>query len=83
MVVWQAEQFAESAAPPSASRPHPTAITLTPAQPKIPDDALAGTVVAAATVSTSDAIPFTGTLTSGHTTGFFAISGLNISLRGR
>ena len=76
--VWQQGQFVQTTAPPSAPKPYPTAITLTPAQSQIPDNSPSGTVVAAATVTTSDGTPFTGTLTSGDTTGFFAIRGLNI-----
>ena len=76
--VWQAGQFVESAAPPSAPRPYPTAITLTLAQSTISDNVPAGTIVATATVTTSDGTCVTGTLTSSDTTGLFATSGLNI-----
>ncbi len=55
----------------------PTAITLSPASPTIPDNATAGTVIATANVTMSDGSQFQGTLTSSDT-GFFAISGLNI-----
>jgi hypothetical protein len=55
----------------------PTAITLSPASPTIPDNAPAGTVIATANVTMSDGSQFQGTLTS-SVTDFFAISGLNI-----
>ena len=58
--------------------PTPTAITLSPTSATTPDNAAAGTVLTTATVTMSDGSQFTGTLTSSDTTGFFAISGLNI-----
>jgi hypothetical protein len=64
-------------APPPAT-PSPTAITLTPASTTVPDNAAAGTLLATAAVTMSDGSQFTGTLTSSDTTGFFAISGLEI-----
>jgi hypothetical protein len=57
--------------------PSPMAITLAPASATIPDNAPAGTLIAAATVTMSDGSEFAGTLTTSDTT-FFAISGLNI-----
>ncbi len=55
----------------------PTAITLSPASPTIPDNSPAGTVIATANVTMSDGSQFQGTLMSSDTN-FFAISGLNI-----
>jgi hypothetical protein len=55
----------------------PTAITLSPASPTIPDVTPAGTVIATANVTMSDGSQFQGTLMSSDTN-FFAISGLNI-----
>ena len=55
----------------------PTAITLSPANATIPDNAPAGTVIATAHVTMADGSQFTGTLTTSDTD-FFAISGLNI-----
>ena len=55
----------------------PTAITLSPASPTIPDNSPAGTVIATAKVTMSDGSQFQGTLMSSDTN-FFAISGLNI-----
>jgi hypothetical protein len=65
-------------APVEGTAPTPTAITLSPASATIPDNASAGTVLSTATVTMSDGSQFTGTLTSSDTSGFFAISGLNI-----
>jgi hypothetical protein len=62
----------------SVPPPTPTAITLSPASATTPDNAAAGTVLTAATVTMSDGSQFAGTLTSSDTSGFFAISGLNI-----
>jgi hypothetical protein len=56
----------------------PTAITFSPASATTPDNAPAGTVLTTATVTMSDGSQFKGTLTSSDTSGFFAISGLNI-----
>ena len=56
----------------------PTAITLSPASATTPDNAPAGTLISTATVTMSDGSQFGGTLTSSDTSGFFAISGLNI-----
>ena len=56
----------------------PTAITLSPANQTMPDNAPAGAVIATANVTMSDGSQFNGTLTSSDTSGFFAISGLNI-----
>jgi hypothetical protein len=56
----------------------PTAITLSPASATTPDNAPAGTVLSTATVTMSDGSQFAGTLTSSDTSGFLAISGLNI-----
>jgi hypothetical protein len=56
----------------------PTAITLSPASATTPDNVPAGTVLSTATVTMSDGSQFEGTLTSSDTSGFFAISGLNI-----
>ena len=64
-------------APVEGSPPTPTAITLLPANARIPDNAPAGTVVATAHVIMSDGSLFTGTLTTSNTS-LFAISGLNI-----
>jgi hypothetical protein len=58
--------------------PIPIAITLSPANPTMPDNAPAGTVIATASVTMSDGSQFNGSLTSSDTSGFFAISGLNI-----
>jgi hypothetical protein len=55
----------------------PTAITVSPASPTIPDNTPAGTVIATAKVTMSDGSQFHGTLMSSDTN-FFAISGLNI-----
>ena len=55
----------------------PTAITLSPASPTIPDNSPAGTVIATAKVTMSDGSQFQGTLMSSDTN-FFAIAGLNI-----
>jgi hypothetical protein len=65
-------------APPPGSPPVPTAITLSPTSATTPDNAPAGTVLTTATVTMSDGSQFAGTLSSSDTTGFFAISGLNI-----
>ena len=62
----------------SVPSPTPTAITLSPANATTPDNAPAGTVLTTATVTMSDGSQFTGKLTSSDTSGFFAISGLNI-----
>jgi hypothetical protein len=56
----------------------PIAIRLSPASATIPDNAPAGTVLTTATVTMSDGSQFAVTLTSSDTSGFFAISGLNI-----
>jgi large repetitive protein len=66
----------QAVTPPSPSTP--TAITLSPASATTPDNVPAGTLLTTATVTMSDGSQFTGTLTSSDTTGFFAISGLNI-----
>ena len=66
----------QAVTPPPPSTP--TAITLSPASATTPDNAPAGTVLTTATVTMSDGSQFTGTLTSSDTSGFFAISGLNI-----
>jgi hypothetical protein len=55
----------------------PVAITLSPVSATMPDNAPAITVFTTATVTMSDGSQFGGTLTSGDTSGFFAISGLN------
>jgi hypothetical protein len=55
----------------------PTAITLTPPNPTIPDNAPAGTLIATSNVTMSDGSRFTGTLTTSDTN-MFATSGLNI-----
>jgi hypothetical protein len=55
----------------------PTTITLSPANPTIPDNTPAGTVIATTNVTMSDGSQFQGTLMSSDTN-FFAISGLNI-----
>jgi hypothetical protein len=55
----------------------PTAITFAVANPTLPDNAPAGTLIATATVTMSDGSQFTGTLTTSNTD-FYAISGLNI-----
>ena len=57
--------------------PYPTAITLSPANATIPDNAPVGTVVATANVTMSDGSQFAGTLTTSDTN-FFAVSGHNI-----
>ena len=62
----------------SVPSPTPTAITLSSASATTPDNAAAGTVLTTATVTMSDGSQFTGTLSSSDTSGFFAISGLNI-----
>jgi hypothetical protein len=64
--------------PVEGAAPTPTAITLSPSSATTPDNAAAGTVLSTATVTMSDGSQFTGTLTSSDTSGFFAISGLNI-----
>jgi hypothetical protein len=61
--------------PPPAT---PTAITLSPVSATTPDNAAAGTVLSTATVTMSDGSQFAGTLSSSDSSGFFAISGLNI-----
>ena len=55
----------------------PVAITLSPANATIPDNAPAGTVIATANVTMSDRSQFAGTLTTSDTN-FFFISGLKI-----
>jgi hypothetical protein len=57
--------------------PHPTAITLTPANSTIADNAPAGALLATATITMSHGSQFAGTLTTSDTN-FFAVSGLNI-----
>ena len=47
--------------------PTPTAITLSPASPTIPDNSPAGTLIATANVTMSDGSQFTGTLTTSNT----------------
>jgi hypothetical protein len=64
--------------PPPPSGAVPIAIALSPASATTPDNAPAGTVLTTATVTMSDGSQFAGTLTSSDTTGFFAISGLNL-----
>jgi hypothetical protein len=56
----------------------PTAIILSPTNVSIPDNSLAGTVIATASVTMSDGSQFTGTLTSSDTSGIFAISGMSV-----
>src|SRR6516225_2534014 len=55
----------------------PVAITLSPANATIPDNAPAGAVIATANVTMSDGSQFAGTLATSDTN-FFAISGHNI-----
>ena len=63
--------------PPPGGAPTPTGITFVlPAS--IPDNSPVGTVLATATVAMSDGSVFKGTLSTNDTTGFFAVSGLNI-----
>ena len=57
--------------------PTPIAITLSPANARIPDNTPAGAVIATANVTMSDGSQFAGTLTTSNTN-LFAISGLNI-----
>jgi hypothetical protein len=68
---------AGTTAPVEGASPTPTAITLSPANATIPDNAPAGTVIATAHVTMSDGSQFTGTLATSDTN-FFTISGLNI-----
>jgi hypothetical protein len=63
--------------PPPSPPPYPTAISLTPTNRAIADNAPAGTLLATATVTMSDGSQFRGALTTSDTS-FFAISGLNI-----
>ena len=60
----------------------PVIITLNPANPTIQDNATSGSVISTASVRMSDGSAFSGALTVSDTTGFFAVSGMNI-LAGR
>ena len=78
---WWARQngawVAISTAPVEGAQPTPTAITLALANPTIPDNAHAGTLIATANVTMSDGSQFKGVLTTSDTN-IYAISGLNI-----
>ncbi len=76
--VWTFTLVGSAPPPPPPGNGVPTAITLSSASPTITYNAAAGTVLATASVTMSDGSQFAGTLTSRDTTGFFAISGLNI-----
>jgi hypothetical protein len=67
----------QAVTPPPPSPATPIAITLSPANATIPDNAPAGTLVATAHVSMSDGSQFTGALTTSNTN-LFAMSGLNV-----
>jgi hypothetical protein len=75
--VWQGGQFVQTNQPTLAALP--VALTLTLANPTVPDNAPAGTVLATVNVTMSqDGSQFTGALTVSDTTGFFALSGMKI-----
>jgi len=75
--VWQGGQFIQTSQPTLTALP--VALTLTLPSPTMTDNAPVGTVLATANVTMSqDGSQFTGTLTVSDTTGFFAVSGMNI-----
>jgi hypothetical protein len=75
--VWQGGQFIQTSQPTLAALP--VALTLALASPTVPDNAPAGTVLATAEVTMSqDGSQFSGTLTVSDTTGFCAVSDMNI-----
>jgi hypothetical protein len=65
--------------PPPAPPPTPTSVTFTPSAASLPDNAAAGTTVAAVAVSMSDGSAFSGTLAASPA-GTVTISGKNLVL---
>jgi hypothetical protein len=77
--LWQKDVWIDigTTAPVEGALPTPTAITFAVVNATIPDNAPAGTLIATANVTMSDASQFSGTLSTSNTD-LYAISGLNI-----